>query len=139
MVVMILLTCSALGSVPVYFGDSAHCARLLPHPSAAIFLADFDHNVTRLVDYLRHLIQNQTAYELHRDWRREFSNEYRGRNVYLQENMPCKYCKWVVANRVHEEEGTRRHKGGGVGNKRNRAIASSLQKKSNQSSHCSLH
>ena len=60
------------GIVPVYLGDAVHLKSLLPHPKAAIFIADHD-NMTSLVEYLHYLTENETAYEEHREWRKTFS------------------------------------------------------------------
>jgi len=53
------------GVVPVYLGASAECRSLLPHPKAAIFVSDFK-DVPSLAEYLKFLMKNETAYNLHR-------------------------------------------------------------------------
>eukprot|EP01034_Spumella_vulgaris_P032079 gene32079-39625_t len=62
------------GTVPVYLGDAIHLKALLPHPKAAIFVADYP-NITALVDHLKYLAGNETAYEEHRSWRLNFTVE----------------------------------------------------------------
>jgi hypothetical protein len=69
-----LLLLLSVGTVPVYLGDSAHLRTLLPHPSAAIFVSDFDNNITALADYLKYLRDNEAAYEVHRLWRKNFTS-----------------------------------------------------------------
>jgi Glycosyltransferase family 10 (fucosyltransferase) C-term len=89
------------GTVPVYLGDAPHLKSLLPHRDAAIFLADFNHNATALVEYLNFLTFNETAFERHREWRRLFSYEtnVRGRPL-MEKSWYCRICEWAVAN-VH--------------------------------------
>lgn len=85
------------GTVPVYLGDAAHLKSLLPNRHAAIFIADFDNNATALVEYLHHLSHNETAYEVHRQWRKDFSYE---RNVkdrpLMEKSWYCRICEWAV-------------------------------------------
>ena len=64
-----------LGTVPIYLGDAPQFKSLLPHPKAAIFIADYNDNMTALVEYLKYLTTNETAYEEHRNWRHTFSYE----------------------------------------------------------------
>jgi len=86
------------GTVPVYLGDAGHLKTLLPHRDAAIFLADFNHNTSALVEYLNFLAQNETAYERHREWRRTFSyaKNLHGRPL-LEKSWYCRVCEWAVA------------------------------------------
>ena len=63
------------GTVPIYLGDAIHLKRLLPHPKAAIFVADYNGNITTLTKYLSFLSNNETAYEEHRVWWNNFSLE----------------------------------------------------------------
>ena len=85
------------GTVPVYLGDASHLKTLLPHRDAAIFLADFNHNTTALVEYLKFLTRNETAFERHREWRKTFSYD---RNVrdrpLLSKSWYCRICEWAV-------------------------------------------
>jgi len=86
------------GSVPVYLGDAAHLRRLLPHPKAAIFVADFRGNVTSLAGYLKHLIANRTAYHEHHAWRLNFSRDaFLRRHPALSSPWHCKVCRWAAA------------------------------------------
>jgi len=57
---------NSVGTVPVYLGDSHHLKSLLPHPKAAIFIYDYHNDYNQLAQYLKYLINNQTAYEEHR-------------------------------------------------------------------------
>jgi hypothetical protein len=50
----------------VYLGDAEHLRTLLPHPKAAIFIADYKGDYKKLADYLNYLSNNETAYEEHR-------------------------------------------------------------------------
>ena len=61
-----------VGTVPVYAGDDDLLRTQLPEPNAAIFFSDFGLNVTLLANYLKYLFTNETAYELHRQWRKDF-------------------------------------------------------------------
>jgi len=54
------------GVVPIYLGAS-ECRSLLPHPKAAIFVSDFK-DIASLAEYLKFLMKNETAYNLHRGW-----------------------------------------------------------------------
>jgi len=86
------------GTVPVYLGDAAHLKRLLPHPKAAIFIADYNGNMQALATYLNYLTRNETAYEEHRAWRKTFSYEENVRNKpLLQKSWYCRVCEWAVA------------------------------------------
>lgn len=85
-----------LGSVPVYLGDAAQLKSLLPHPKAAIFVADFP-NITALTEYLVYLTQNETAFEEHRAWRHDFTYEKNiaGRPA-MEIPLHCRICQWAV-------------------------------------------
>ena len=88
-----------LGTVPVYLGDASHLKALLPHPKAAIFVADFNNNYTQLANYLTYLSNNETAYESHREWRKTFT--YEGnikKNSLLQSSWYCDVCRWAIEN-----------------------------------------
>ena len=94
MIPMQLLTC-LVGTVPVYLGDSAHLKYLLPEPSAAIHVSDFQ-NISALVDYLKYLSTNETAYEQHRSWRSRFTFEGNVRNKpILKTSWFCRVCQWA--------------------------------------------
>jgi len=81
------------GTVPIYLGASEDCKKMLPHPKAAIFLADFNDNVDQLVDYLKILSKNETAYEEHRSWRRNFKPEMI--SPLISTSWPCRICEWA--------------------------------------------
>ncbi len=112
------------GVVPVYLGDVSSALALLPSPLAAIFLHDYQYNVSALVDYLLLLSHNETQYNLHRAWRQDYVLEY-GRYVSIANNgvtssllhssastsvatsfsfmsplllksWPCRICEWAV-------------------------------------------
>eukprot|EP01032_Pedospumella_encystans_P008576 gene8576-10162_t len=85
------------GTVPVYLGDSVHLKSVLPHPKAAIFVADFQNNYTALATYLTYLTTNETAYEEHRQWRYEYDYEKNIANKpILQNSWHCRVCQWAV-------------------------------------------
>ena len=60
--------------MPVYWGDADHLRALLPDPKAAIFVSDYKGNMQKLADYLTYLSTNETAYEVHRNWRKSFNS-----------------------------------------------------------------
>ena len=85
--------------MPVYLGDASHLKALLPHPNAAIFVADFNGNYTRLAEYLTYLSNNETAYESHREWRKDFTYEGNIQNKpLLQSSWYCDVCRWALEN-----------------------------------------
>ena len=80
-------------------GDSEHLRRLLPHPDAAIFVSDYNGNYTRLAEHLTYLSNNETAYEMHRQWRRSYSYENHIRDKpLLATSWTCRVCQWVADN-----------------------------------------
>ena len=96
------------GTVPVYLGDAAHLRSLLPHRDAAIFLADFNHNATALVEYLNFLTLNETAFERHREWRKTFSYEKNVRDrPIMEKSWYCRICEWAVATAPLHHKRTR--------------------------------
>jgi hypothetical protein len=97
----------------VYLGDAKHLKALLPHPKAAIFVADFP-DVPALAKYLNYLTTNETAYEEHRAWRHSFNGRaHIQNNALLRESWPCRVCRWAaetaLQNRQFYETRTRRH------------------------------
>ena len=83
----------------MYLGDAAHLKALLPHPKAAIFVADFNGSYSRLADYLTFLSTNEEAYESHREWRKDFTYEGNIRNKpQLQTSWYCDVCRWALEN-----------------------------------------
>jgi Glycosyltransferase family 10 (fucosyltransferase) C-term len=80
------------GAVPVYMGDSATCKKLLPHPKSAIFVDDFK-STSQLGEYLVYLSGNETAYEEHRAWRKDFKFE---KPVSQSVKWACKVCNWAL-------------------------------------------
>jgi Glycosyltransferase family 10 (fucosyltransferase) C-term len=92
------------GTVPVYLGDAGHLKTLLPHPKAAIFVADFKGNYTALAEYLTYLTKNETAYEEHRAWRKNFTYVGNVKNKpLLQRSWHCNVCLWA-AQQMEERE-----------------------------------
>lgn len=80
-------------------GDSEHLKSLLPHPNAAIFVSDYNGNYTRLAEHLTYLSTNETAYEMHRQWRNNYSYENHIRDKpLLATSWPCRVCQWVADN-----------------------------------------
>jgi Glycosyltransferase family 10 (fucosyltransferase) C-term len=80
------------GTVPVYMGDTATCKKLLPHPKAAIFVDDFK-STSQLGEYLVYLSGNETAYEEHRAWRKDFKFE---KLVSQSAKWACDVCNWAL-------------------------------------------
>lgn len=69
---------------------------LLPHPKAAIFVADYP-DLTSLVKYLTYLTKNETAYEEHRAWARNYNHEkHIQQSPFLSTNWFCRVCQWAV-------------------------------------------
>lgn len=84
------------GSVPIYLGDEVLLKELSPHPKAVIYVADFNYNIEKLVEYLKYLSNNETAYEEHRVWRKSFKFwEYIKAHPQFSDH-DCKVCKWAV-------------------------------------------
>ena len=86
------------GTVPIYLGDAVHLKRLLPHPKAAIFIADYNGDMKALANYLNFLTRNETAYEEHRAWRKTFSytDNIKDKPM-LQQSWYCQVCQWAVS------------------------------------------
>ena len=83
----------------MYLGDAAHLRTLLPHPSAAIFIADYNGDYNKLAEYLTYLSTNETAYEVHREWRKTFTHEGHIKNKpLLQSSWYCDVCRWAADN-----------------------------------------
>jgi hypothetical protein len=84
------------GSVPVFVGDSKHLKALIPHPKAVIFVDAFP-SIAELSNYLKYLLSNETAYEEHREWRKEFSYEKNvAGNKWLDKSWQCHVCEWAA-------------------------------------------
>jgi len=91
------------GTIPVYLGDAEHLRALLPHPKAAIFIADFGDNFTAMHEHLNNLMNNETAYEDLRSWRKTFNfAEWARTRPLLQKSWFCRICDWAVAARSDE-------------------------------------
>ena len=86
------------GTVPIYLGDAAHLKKLLPHPKAAIFIADYNGDMKALANYLNYLTRNESAYEEHRAWRKTFSYAENIKDKpMLQQSWYCHVCQWAVS------------------------------------------
>ena len=87
------------GSVPIYFGDSIRYRAFLPHPRAAIVASDFS-GLQALVDHIHYLMHNETAYEEHRAWRKEYSYDayiaHMSKNPLLAKSWHCRVCEWAL-------------------------------------------
>jgi hypothetical protein len=71
--------------------------QLLPHPKAAIFVADYNGDYKSLINYLLCLTTNETAYEEHRAWRHNFSYEENIKyKPLLQKSLQCRICDWAA-------------------------------------------
>ena len=101
------------GTVPIYFGDSIHYRALLPHPRAAIIASDFS-DLQAFVDHIHYLMQNETAYEEHRAWRRDFSYDtyiaHMNRHPLIGKSWICRTCEWAMHTYYHEPHKLRRHR-----------------------------
>lgn len=87
-----------VGTVPIFLGDAAHLKTLIPHPKSVIFMADYNDNVTALVDYLKYLVSNETAYEEHRNWRKDFSYQQNIKDKpLLEHSWHCRICQWALS------------------------------------------
>jgi hypothetical protein len=85
------------GTVPVYLGDHETLRALLPDPKAAIFVADFQGNMSALAEYLNYLTINETAYEEHRAWRNTFHiDDYHNSKDLLRYDWECRICHWAA-------------------------------------------
>ena len=81
----------------MYLGDAAHLKALLPHPKAAIFVADYNGSYSQLAEYLTYLSTNEEAYESHREWRKNFTYEGNIKNKpQLQSSWYCDVCRWAA-------------------------------------------
>ena len=66
---------------------------------AAIFVSDYNKNYTQLAEYLTYLSTNETAYELHREWRKNYTYENHIKNKpLLESSWHCRVCQWVIDN-----------------------------------------
>lgn len=85
------------GTVPVYLGDHETLRILLPDAKAAIFIADYNNNYTALAAYLNYLTTNESAYEEHRAWRRDFSIvQHHNSKPLLRHPWECRICDWAI-------------------------------------------
>ena len=82
------------GSVPIYYGHN-DCKKVIPHKKAVIFIDDYN-DITSLVNYLKYLINNETAYEEHRHWRYTFNSSSSSSSSSWQCNI-CSYA-WNYYN-----------------------------------------
>lgn len=97
----------------MYWGDADHLRALLPDPKAAIFVSDYKGNMQKLADYLTYLSTNETAYEVHRNWRKSFNSlKNRMENPLLREIWECRVCNWAleVTRRRKKESTSERQK-----------------------------
>ena len=112
------------GTVPVYLGDSSFCKKLIPLPNAVIYLDDFDGKVEQLVEKLKYLSTNETAYEEYRSvWRliyppatplkpssllslpkythlsHALEAKKNGKVLdFVIKSWPCRLCEWTLRN-----------------------------------------
>ena len=88
-----------LGSVPIYLGDTELLKKLVPDPKSIIYIADYNHNYTKLSEYLNYLSENEIIYEEYRNWKKNFSYEKNiQNNSLLRDSWYCKVCSWVRQN-----------------------------------------
>jgi hypothetical protein len=68
----------------------------LPDPKAAIFVSDFK-STQELAHYLKFLLQNESAYEEHRRWRKEFQySTYLLEKPLFEKSWHCRICEWAA-------------------------------------------
>lgn len=100
------------GTVPIYFGDCIRYRALLPHPRAAILACDYT-DLQALVDHIHYLMQNETAYEEHRAWRRDFSYDkymaHMNKHPLIGKSWLCRTCEWAMHTYYHEPHRLKRH------------------------------
>lgn len=96
------------GTLPIYVGDDSHLKSLLPHPKAAIFVADYNGNYTMLAHYLQYLMTNETAYDEHLQWRVTYNGtHHRSKHPFLKQSWYCHVCDWVVKEAPKHHKRTR--------------------------------
>lgn len=94
--------------MPVYLGDAEHFKTLIPHPKAVIFVSDFP-DLSALIQYLRYLLSNETAYEEHRVWHKDFNQT---REAFLQSHpllrtsWQCRVCEWAAEQYRAKQKGS---------------------------------
>ena len=82
------------GSVPVYTG-APDVKELLPDPSAAIHLSDFD-TVEAAARYVKQVLANETLWNYHQAWRtRSFSKGFKEVLRVQCDSLFCRLCDWV--------------------------------------------
>ncbi|RIB24746.1 Glycosyltransferase Family 10 protein [Gigaspora rosea] len=90
-----------LGVVPVIWG-APNTRSYLPHPKSAIFIEDFN-STKALADYLKYLVNNETAYLEYHKWRTmKLSDEFEKRSYLSMHNMECNVCREVARLRIIE-------------------------------------
>ncbi len=105
-----LLYSLEIGTVPIYLGDHEHLRALLPHHRSAIFVHDFQGNISKLVGFLNDLATNETAYEEYRIWRPSFkTNEHLMSKTMLQKSLQCRICEWAVGEFLVTQSNTSSH------------------------------
>ncbi|CAG8770710.1 39666_t:CDS:1 [Gigaspora margarita] len=94
-----------LGVVPVIWG-APNTRSYLPHPKSAIFIEDFN-STKALADYLKYLVNNETAYLEYHKWRTmKLSDEFEKRSYLSMHNLECNVCREVARLRIIEEYNT---------------------------------
>ena len=98
---------------------------MLPDPSAAVHVRDFNGNMAELAAYLKRLLDSPDVYELHRAWKRQSPNTW-SRNFHNLAAIPkdstfCNVCDYAAEHATVEHvetpvnSGTRANKGNGEG------------------------
>ena len=111
------------GIVPIHIGDSPCFKKLIPFSSAVIYFDDFNGNVELLVEKLKYLSTNETAYEEYRSlWRliyppstplepssllslpkythlsHALEAKKEGIIDFVTKSWPCRLCEWTLRN-----------------------------------------
>jgi len=87
------------GCVPVYIG-APNVKQLLPHPSAAIHMADFA-SVKDAAAYIYRAISEEAVWASHQEWRRRpFSPGFDAILKTQTDGVFCQLCEWVSEQRA---------------------------------------
>ncbi|CAG8648934.1 13784_t:CDS:1 [Gigaspora margarita] len=90
-----------LGVVPVIWG-APNTRSYLPHPKSAIFIEDFN-STKALADYLKYLVNNETAYLEYHKWRTmKLSDGFEKKSYLSMHNLECNVCREVARLRIIE-------------------------------------
>jgi len=79
---------------------------MLPDPTAAVHVRDFNSNMLELAAYLRRLLESPEAYELHRAWKRKppetWSLDFRDLAAIPKDSAFCTVCDYAANHALLE-------------------------------------